>query len=89
MNPKPTGILISFKGIEGATKFKIRRQMESNPNKTQYRRNKLDGLEIVNLVKRDTHLGKQYEWSLTEDARLELKHLPDSSIETGFLPVEV
>ncbi|GGC49940.1 hypothetical protein [Haloferax sulfurifontis] len=73
VDPKSAEILLAIQELGEASTNEIRQRTGLNPSEVQYRRNKLNDLGLVDLVKRDTHLGEQYEWSLTGGARRELE----------------
>lgn len=73
VDPKSAEILLAVQYYGEATTNQIRQRTGLNPSEVQYRRNKLADLDLVDHVERDTHLGEQYEWSLTGAARRELE----------------
>ncbi len=73
VDPKSAEILLAIQYYNEATTNQIRRRTGLTASETQYRRGKLDDLDLIDLVTVDTHLGNQYKWSLTGTARRELE----------------
>jgi DNA-binding Lrp family transcriptional regulator len=73
VDPKSALILTSLQKLGEATTNEIRQATGLDASETQYRRNKLADLELIDLVKRETNYGTQYEWSLTGTAQRELE----------------
>lgn len=72
VDPKSAEILLAIQNLGEATTNEIRQRTGLTASETQYRRNKLANMELIDLVTVDTHLRSQYEWSLTGLARREL-----------------
>lgn len=73
VDPKSALILNALQKLGEATTNEIRKATGLDASETQYRRNKLADLELIDLVKRETNYGTEYEWSLTGTARRELE----------------
>ena len=73
VDPKSAEILLAIQYFGEATTNEIRQRTGLNPSETQYRRNKLKELGLIELRTTETHFGEQYLWSLTGTARRELE----------------